>query len=197
MSGMPPSRTSQKREKIVATAIALFSNYGIRRVTVEEICREAGASKMTFYKYFSNKIELVKHIWHGWAEEGYTRFEEIKALDVPFPRKIQMMLDYKMEWLSQISPELVAELLRADSELREFVQQLRTEHRRRFLGFMVQAQQKGDIRPGTRPEFMMAVLDKLTEMADDAHLREIYADPVELIREINYFFCYGVLPAPD
>jgi len=196
MSSTPSPRTSRKREKIVDTAIALFSRHGIRRVTVEEICREAGASKMTFYKYFPNKVELAKHIWNGWAEEGYARFKEIKALDILFPRKIQMMLDYKMEFLSRIGPEFVAECLRADSKLREFVQQLRAESRKQFLAFMLKAQQRGDMRPEMRPEFVMAVLDKLIEMADDAHLQEIYADPVELIREINHFFCYGVLPEP-
>ena len=187
---------SRKRDQIVDTATVLFSRHGIRRVTVEEICREAGASKMTFYKYFSNKIELFKHIWNGWAEEGYARFEELRDLPIPFPRKIQMMLDHKMEFLSRISPELLSDLLRADSEFKELVQQLRAENLRRFLAFMAQAQQRGDMRPDMRPEFVMAVLDKLTEMADDAHLQEHYADPAELIREINYFFCYGILPAP-
>ncbi|NOZ62096.1 MAG: TetR/AcrR family transcriptional regulator, partial [Calditrichaeota bacterium] len=44
------------------TAQDLFFRYGIRRVTVEEICRTAGVSKMTFYKYFKNKIDLVKKL---------------------------------------------------------------------------------------------------------------------------------------
>ena len=55
-------RGSKKKLQIVETAKDLFMRYGIRRVTIDEICRTAGASKMTFYKYFSNKIALLKEI---------------------------------------------------------------------------------------------------------------------------------------
>ncbi|MBN2410872.1 helix-turn-helix transcriptional regulator, partial [candidate division KSB1 bacterium] len=41
------------------TAKELFFKYGIRRVTIEEICKKARVSKMTFYKFFQNKIELA------------------------------------------------------------------------------------------------------------------------------------------
>ncbi|UCD39298.1 MAG: helix-turn-helix transcriptional regulator, partial [Fidelibacterota bacterium] len=73
------------------TAEHLFSRFGARRVTVEEICREANVSKMTFYKYFPNKVELVRTIRDNWEEEGFMRFDEINAMDLPFPEKIDLM----------------------------------------------------------------------------------------------------------
>jgi AcrR family transcriptional regulator len=39
-----------KLARIASTAEKLFMKFGIRRVSVEEICREASVSKMTFYK---------------------------------------------------------------------------------------------------------------------------------------------------
>ena len=42
-------------------------------MTVEEVCREAAVSKMTFYKYFQNKVELVRTIRDNWVEEGSMR----------------------------------------------------------------------------------------------------------------------------
>ena len=49
-----------KQKQILETSKELFWKFGFKRVTIEEICKEAGVSKMTFYKYYPNKIELVK-----------------------------------------------------------------------------------------------------------------------------------------
>ena len=49
---------SQKREQLIQTGEALFIKHGMRRVTVEEICRQAGVSKPTFYKFFENNLNV-------------------------------------------------------------------------------------------------------------------------------------------
>ena len=49
---------SQKQE-IIDVALAKFKEYGIRSVTVDEICREIGMSKKTFYNYFPAKDDLI------------------------------------------------------------------------------------------------------------------------------------------
>ena len=53
------SIVSKKYKDIMSTGKDLFWKYGMKRVTVEEICKEANVSKMTFYKYFGNKYELA------------------------------------------------------------------------------------------------------------------------------------------
>ncbi|RKY44359.1 MAG: TetR/AcrR family transcriptional regulator, partial [Candidatus Neomarinimicrobiota bacterium] len=42
--------SKKKIDKIVETGKKLFYRYGIKKVSVEEICKEAGVSKATFYK---------------------------------------------------------------------------------------------------------------------------------------------------
>ena len=56
------SASNPKRIQILSTGKELFWKFGFKRVTIEEISKEAGVSKMTFYKYFPNKIELAKNI---------------------------------------------------------------------------------------------------------------------------------------
>ena len=76
------TRQTQKRAQIIQTAERLFTRFGAKRITVEEICREAGVCKMTFYKYFPNKVELVRNIRDDWVEEGFRKFDEINAMDI-------------------------------------------------------------------------------------------------------------------
>ena len=68
---------SRKREQLIQAAEALFVKHGMRRVAVEEICRQAGVSKPTFYKYFENKAALARRIDELWIEEALQRIDEI------------------------------------------------------------------------------------------------------------------------
>ena len=171
--------------QIAETAEDLFMHYGVKRVTVEEICRRAGVSKMTFYKYFANKIELVRHLWNAWFDKGYERLDEIDAMDIPLPDKIQMMFDWKTDLLSKMSTEFLEEILPLDLERKKIL--------RRFMEFIIRAQKRGEIRTGIKPEFLMAVLDKLYELGDNEELRARYPSLIEFNREIKDFFWYGVI----
>ena len=63
----------------------LFWKYGIRKVTVEDICKEAGVSKMTFYRSFENKYEVAKIILIELANDSYVIFSELFSREDPFP----------------------------------------------------------------------------------------------------------------
>jgi AcrR family transcriptional regulator len=53
-------KKSQKKEILLQTAERLFLQKGIRSVTVEEIISQAQVSKATFYKYFSDKKDILE-----------------------------------------------------------------------------------------------------------------------------------------
>jgi AcrR family transcriptional regulator len=189
MTDKHPPKRSRKQRQLVETAETLFMRHGIKRVTVEEICRKASVSKMTFYKYFANKHALVKHLWNNWIEQGFDKLEEIDAMDIPFPEKIELMFSWKQKFLSKISTEFIGEFLHMDMGLEKIME--------RFLHFIVKAQRRGDIRPGIRPEFIMAVVDKLNELARDDGLMRNYPNHIEFRRELKDFFWSGILARPD
>jgi len=196
MLNKPRKRTSKKKRQIVETATALFTRFGIRRVTVEEICREAGASKMTFYKYFPNKMVLLKHIWNGWLDEGYRKLAEIDSMDIPFAEKMKRLIEYKMELLSKWNPEFIDEVIHADPEMKEFIEKMRAKNIAFFMKYVSEAQEKGDMRK-MRPEFFMVILEKLTDLIQDQNLRRVYPNDLEFIREIHNFLFFGVLPVEN
>src|SRR5262249_43935745 len=64
------------RERILAAAGDLFYRQGIRAVGVEAIAEAAGTNKMTLYRHFDSKDELVAEYLRCLAaksEEGWTR----------------------------------------------------------------------------------------------------------------------------
>lgn len=53
---------NNKESNILERAFLLFQKYGIKSVTMDDICHEIGISKKTVYQYFSDKAALVKKI---------------------------------------------------------------------------------------------------------------------------------------
>ena len=64
------TKGSKKQQQIVNSGKELFFQYGVKRIRVEEICRKAKVSKMTFYKYFENKFALAEHIVQEILNDG-------------------------------------------------------------------------------------------------------------------------------
>jgi len=186
MSPKQPEKFSKKQQQLEVTAENLFNQHGIKRVTIEEICRKASVSKMTFYKYFDNKMGLVKHIWDNWIEEGFKKLDEINAMDISFPEKIERMFEWKRAFTSKMSIEFIEDFLHIEGGVEKV--------RGRFFQFIIESQKKGDIRPEVRPEFIMAVLDKLYELARDENLMKKYPHFIEFNRELKDFLWYGLLP---
>ena len=185
----------QKFAAIVQTSKDLFWKYGIKRVTIEEICREAGASKMTFYKHFRNKTEVVKVIIAKITMEAMEKYNAIMAQDIPFSEKISQSIHLKMEQTAEMSHEFFDDYyLHAEPELKEFLE----EQIRSSLGLVyrdyVEAQKRGEIRQDIKPDFIIYFLNKMMEMVQDEHLESQYENPQDLIMEVTRFFFFGILP---
>ena len=52
--------------KILSSSIELFSQYGFKTITMDDIARRSGISKKTLYQHFANKQEVVNEsvVWY-------------------------------------------------------------------------------------------------------------------------------------
>ena len=65
----PEAERLPPRERLLAVARDLFYRHGIRAVGVEAIAEAAGTNKMTLYRHFSSKDELVAEYLRSLAAE--------------------------------------------------------------------------------------------------------------------------------
>ncbi|HSG27846.1 MAG TPA: TetR/AcrR family transcriptional regulator [Candidatus Krumholzibacterium sp.] len=188
------ARESKKRLQIMSAGEELFFRNGYRKVTVEDICRRAGASRMTFYKYFPNKMELFKAVWDLIIDDAYRHLDEVDLrTDLSFPEKMRLVIRNKMELLRRMSPELVEELLSSEPELGDFLREAQKRSMDQFLEFMKKAQERGDMRR-VQPGFVLAIIGKMRELIEDESLVGLYADRLDFIEEMNSFFFFGITP---
>ena len=73
----PPEKSAPPRERILAAASDLFYRHGIRAIGVEAIADAAGTNKMTLYRHFSSKDELVAEYLRRLAAEGDGVWQEL------------------------------------------------------------------------------------------------------------------------
>jgi AcrR family transcriptional regulator len=184
-----------KRKQLIHTSKDLFFKYGIKRVTVEEICREANVSKMTFYKHFKNKNELVKTMILEMTKETLEKYRSLMDSDIPFEEKVRETIRMKMEGSDRMSQEFFSEYLpHADTELTRFVQQRMHETLDMVIKDYAEAQARGDIRQDIKIEFILWFLNKMLDLISDPGLDKLYDNPRDRIREMVNFFFYGIMP---
>src|SRR5262252_199001 len=78
--GIPP------RERILSVAADLFYRHGIRAIGVEAIAEAAGTNKMTLYRHFASKDELVAEYLRRLAERASASWDELAAQHPGDPR---------------------------------------------------------------------------------------------------------------
>jgi AcrR family transcriptional regulator len=91
------------RDRILHTAYELFSRHGTRAVGVDRIIAESGAAKMTLYRNFASKDELILaflerrgELWtRGWLQAEVERRGGTPA------RRLLAIFDVFGEWFAQ------------------------------------------------------------------------------------------------
>lgn len=98
-----PANASRRgaRQRILETALKLFYAEGVRAVGIDRIISESGVAKMSFYRHFPSKTDLVcaflneRHIrWMTWMR---VRFEALSARKT---HKLPVVADVLNEWFS-------------------------------------------------------------------------------------------------
>lgn len=67
------------RERILSVASELFYRHGIRAIGVEAIAEAAKTNKMTLYRHFASKDELVAEYLRRLAEDAKSSWDEVEA----------------------------------------------------------------------------------------------------------------------
>lgn len=185
----------QKIKDITEAARELFWKFGIRRVSVEEICRQANVSKVTFYKYFENKTDLAIHMLDKVNRESLEIYRNLMASDIPFEEKVRETIRMKMEGTKDLSNELIEDILsHPDNDLKKYYAEISGEIIKEVIQGYAVAQRRGEIRADIKVEFMLFFMGHMMELANDERLMSMYGSSREALLDLLNFFFYGIMP---
>jgi len=127
------------RDRIMQTASVLFYRHGIRAVGVETIASEAGTNKMSFYRNFSSKDELVAEYLRGEERECLLWWDETLAAHAGNPRlQVESLFDVLVKNTCEVDSRGCAlanaavEITEAGHPARPVIEKYKAEMRRRF-----------------------------------------------------------------
>jgi AcrR family transcriptional regulator len=188
----------QKYLNILVAGRRLFWKHGFRRVTVEEICKEAGVSKMTFYRFFPNKLELAKTVIDKVFADSLNGFRSIMESPMTSEEKLRAMILMKVEGAHDISPEFLADFYNnSDIGLTTFLAERSREVWLEMRNDFSVAQQKGVFRKDLNLDFFFLFSQKAMEIAKDEAFIRLFPTPEGLVLEITNFFIYGIKNHPE
>ncbi|TDU31815.1 TetR family transcriptional regulator [Panacagrimonas perspica] len=136
---IPGSPKPRVRDRIFQTARELFYRQGIRAVGVDTIANEAGTNKMSFYRSFTSKDELVAEYLRDQEKQGWEWWDEVIAVHAGNPRaQVEALFDAHVSRTCECDSRGCAlanaavEIPEEGHPAREVVEQYKAEMRRRF-----------------------------------------------------------------
>lgn len=191
-------KINKKYAHILEAAQSLFWKHGFKRVSIEEVCQNAGVSKMTFYKHFPNKIELAKTIFDNVVVKGEIEFRSIMKSDLSPAEKINKVLLLKLESTNDISPEFMQDFYAGgEPELKAYVEQRTRKAWDVLRSDYLQAQKEGVFRNDLNIDFLIKVQFKLIELINDESVTSMFENRQQLIMEFARLLVYGIIPATN
>lgn len=187
--------SNKKCTAILQSSRRLFWKHGFRRVTIDEICREAKTSKMTFYRFFPDKIELAKTVLDQYYDENFIKFRELFRDDTSVAVKLQRMIQMKVEGSNDISKEFIQDfLMSSNPELTAYFEEKTKTVWREGIKEFKRGQEEGWIRKDLNVEFLFHFSMKIIPVIYDTELLKLFETPHDLIMEVTNLIIYGIAP---
>jgi AcrR family transcriptional regulator len=188
------NKENKKYRAILDAARDLYWKHGFRRVSVDEICKKANVSKMTFYKYFPDKVELAKSIFNNVVEEGEEKVRQIMNEESLASEKINKLMLMKLEGSKNISQEFLYDFYMGPGELKDYVKDRTRKAWDILIDDFRKAQDNGVFRKDFKPELLMKIQGKISELLEDETVTSMYESKQELIMQFAKIIFYGISP---
>jgi AcrR family transcriptional regulator len=177
----------------LATARAQFRSHGFRSVRVDDIVRELGMSKKTFYQHFENKEELVRTVVLGNFEvleqSGVAIFES----DLAVAQKVGQFFSLMLEQFSRVPLDAPRDLLRLYPSVLDELAARRRMLLERYQQVIEEGQRRGEL--GTSlpaPAITETIITIVEAVGHPSHLARTGLEHTEMIRLVQGIV-YGIL----
>jgi len=163
------------RDRIFETASDLFYRHGIRAVGVDAIAQEAGTNKMSFYRSFASKDDLVAEYLRNQEREYFAWWDETIAQHAGNPRR-------QLEALFEAYLDLAKFKAKADSGCK-------TSRGCALGNAAVEIPEDNDLLGGIVHAYKTEIRRRLRKLAREIGAREpdVLGDALMLLMEGGYY----------
>ncbi|WP_096153853.1 TetR/AcrR family transcriptional regulator [Bacillus sp. FJAT-45066] len=183
-------RREQKKVNILEGALDLFMEFGIQKVSIAEIAKQANVSQVTIYNYFKSKHNLVREVFIYYINKVSDEFEQLMRSDIPFPDKVKTIIFNKKEAASSIHEELYQYFMKEYKQDVNYIEQIYVQ---RIFPHIVQlldeGKEQGYVDPTLSTEAVMFYFQMMKEYMQR---EDIYTKVLPLTEDITKILFYGI-----
>jgi AcrR family transcriptional regulator len=187
-------RKERKKQNILNASLKLFSEYGVQKVSIQEIAQKAQVSQVTIYNYFGGKDELLFETVKRFIYERLERFRGIvHDEEMDFKDKISYVIKDKKESLLHMDPGFLQTVMADQPDLRELIQSFTEQDAVPLLMDLVtQGKEQGFVHPDISFRSIMFYIEMYYQAMSTKP--DFFDDSIaELSEEITHMFFYGLM----
>lgn len=184
----------EPKEKILAASFELFSRYGIKSVTMDDIARHLSMSKKTIYQFFRDKNEVVQQLMQAAVEKNMKELTHIANHSKNVVEELFSHMKQMHRMIGNINPNMFYDLKKYHGQAWKHFQQFKTEY---IIGQVKKSLQRGIEQGYVRKDIDVDVMARLrVEEIDFGFNPEVF--PFDKFRIIDVqlalaeHFLYGV-----
>lgn len=182
-------------DSIIQVATALFMKFGIKSVSMDDICRKAGISKKTIYTKIQNKAELISLVVSAHISQEKLLIEDMLSDSKDAIEEMSKISEHVLRSMRDIKPSLAYDLRKYYKESWQIVEKLHFL----FIKDVIKANIERGIKEGIyRSELNSDIIStmylessKLTVDEDVFSLRTFTRE--NLYRQFIRYHMFGVL----
>jgi AcrR family transcriptional regulator len=186
-----------KMQILTQTAKQLFFDHGIKKTSIEEICRKAAVSKMTFYKTFKNKDELAIFIVEELFEEGWANYAALLEEPLSFKDRMEKLIQIKVNYSKAFSKAFISDILEdSTSPLSKRIKDERQKSMEQFYSIIQEGQQNGDFNPNMSPKAIMFMANNLQSTMTNPEFQDLFNNASDMQHQVLTHFFHGISSIP-
>lgn len=188
-------KTNRTQQDLYQAAQVLFTQHGWQRVSIEDICTQARTSRVTFYKYFRNKKDILKDILIDHRDGIRAGFMRLAEQETSLEAIITGIYDLQKQALQALysAPMRHDMATHKDPELTAFFKELEADKHQFMAQFFHGLQQKKLINDRFPVPLMNAYLKLIDQMMHDPQVQADYADRLmQLPNDVLQLMIYGL-----
>lgn len=137
---MPDCRIQKTKQKLRGALLLLLRDAPFEQLSVTDLCRESGVSRITFYAYYNDKFDLLGEIFGEMLQSAIAHFEKLQDGGNPGrdPRRSCRNLLQAILMMESESPEFMAQIAQEENSYLAFayywyVMREAFEHSRKYV----------------------------------------------------------------
>lgn len=183
-----------KRDRILECAESLLTRKGISAVTMDMIAEATPASKMTIYKYFSDKRTLVEAVVDRLIDRAVGKVKDTVAQSASAEDAFRKLLDNESQAELGLSDEFLVDLMNnhPDSAARMMIRGREGVYPV-IEELIFRAQRDGYIRRDLSPHVIVLYMYAVKEFLSRPGTMPTVIDLKALAEQVRTIFLHGIL----